>query len=114
MSYLTTLTLLSPSITGAGGKPVIITSEPEEHLPATRKSTGYEGEAIIDTENILAKYLKENKLLDVVISEKKGYAHGMAQPAVLAIRRDGTVLEKWAIVPSTVCERGLVDARFVS
>ena len=65
--------------------------------------TGYDGEAIVDTENILVKYFKERDLLNVAITEKKGYEHGMAQPAILVIKNDGTVLEKWAIVPSTVC-----------
>jgi hypothetical protein len=49
------------------------------------------------------KYFKERDLLDVAISEKKGYEHGMAQPAILVIGKGGDVLEKWAIVPSAVC-----------
>lgn len=48
------------------------------------------------------KYFRDKDLLDVAISEKKGYEHGMAQPAILVIGRDGEVLEKWAIVPSVV------------
>lgn len=81
-----------------------MTAEPEKHLAATFKSTGYNGEAIVDPENILVKYFKGRDLLDVAISEKKGYEHGMAQPAILVIGRDGEVLEKWAIVPSVVCD----------
>ncbi|PVH71517.1 hypothetical protein DL98DRAFT_521017 [Cadophora sp. DSE1049] len=104
-SYLATLQALSPSISAAGGKTVTITSEPEEHLVATRKSSGYQGEAIIDPENKLAKYFKERSLLDVAISEMKlrRYEFGMAQPAILVIGRDGAVLENWAIVPGMVC-----------
>lgn len=49
------------------------------------------------------KYFKERDLLDVAVTERKGYANGMAQPALLVIGEDGTVLEKWAIVPSVVC-----------
>ena len=63
----------------------------------------------MDTENELAKFLKQQGTLDVAISEKKGYVKGMAQPAVLAVRYGkgaGTekeeVLESWAIVPSLV------------
>jgi peroxiredoxin len=103
MSYLKTLQSLMPSITSAKGQIVIVTAEPATHLAATRTTSGYNGEVIIDPENILAKHFKERGLLDVAISEKKGYEHGMAQPAILVIKNDGTVLEKWAIVPSMVC-----------
>lgn len=103
MSYLKTLQSLTPSITSAKGQIVIVTAEPATHLAATRTTSGYNGEVIIDPENILAKHFKERGLLDVAISEKKGYEHGMAQPAILVIKNDGTVLEKWAIVPSMVC-----------
>jgi peroxiredoxin len=103
MSYLKTLQSLTPSITSAGGQIVIITAEPATHLAATRTTSGYNGEAIVDSENILAKYFKDTNLVNVAISEKKGYEHGMAQPAILVIKTDGTVLEKWAIVPSMVC-----------
>lgn len=102
MSYLTTVNSLVPSITAEGGEVVLVTAEKEEHLAATRKSTGYNGRVIIDPEHVLAKYLKEKDLLDVAITEKKGYEHGLAQPAVLVIKPDGRVLEKWAIVPSAV------------
>jgi peroxiredoxin len=103
MAYLKTLQSLTPSITAAGGQPLIITAETAPNLTTTRTTTGYNGEAIVDPENILAKYFKQKGLLDVAISEKKGYEHGMAQPAILVIKNDGTVLENWAIVPSMVC-----------
>jgi hypothetical protein len=93
---------LSPSIVAAGGKPLIITAEPEVHLKATRDSTGYTGDAIVDTENILVEDFKKRSWVDIAITSQKGYEHGMAQPAVLAVTRDGTVLESWAIVPSMV------------
>jgi len=70
-----------------------------------RDSTGYTGEAIVDTQNSLVQYFREKGLVNVAITEKKGYEFGMAQPAVLVIKSDGTVLEKWAIVPSAVCCR---------
>jgi len=104
MSYLSTLHTLEPAIAALNGKVVIVTAEPEEHLAATRTTTGYEGTAIVDTNNLLATELKNRGLLDVAISEKKGYEHGMAQPAILAARKGGDaqveVLERWAIVPS--------------
>lgn len=103
MGYLKTFQSLVPSITAAGGQTLIVTAESAEHLPASRTTTGYQGEAIVDPEHVLAKYFKEKGLLDVAITERKGYEHGLAQPAVLVIQKDGTVLEKWAIVPSAVC-----------
>jgi hypothetical protein len=90
------------SITTARGQTLIVTAEPAEHLPATRTTTGYTSEAIVDPEHVLVKYFKEKGLLDVAITERKGYKHGLAQPAVLVIQKDGTVLEKWAIVSGAV------------
>jgi hypothetical protein len=49
-SYLATLQTLSPEISFHGRKTLVVTSEPEEYLPATRKSSGYKGEAIVDSE----------------------------------------------------------------
>lgn len=93
---------MTSKISAAGGKTVIVTSEVPEHLEAFQKSTGYTETAIVDPENTLANELKKRGLLDIAISEKAGYAHGMAQPGVLVIKKDGTVLYNWAIVPSIV------------
>lgn len=102
MDYLKTLHNLEPRITAAGGSIIAVTAETEDHVAETRAATGLTSPILADTNNTLATYLKEQKLLDIAISEKKGYAHGMAQPGVLAIKGkgDGTVLEKWAIVPA--------------
>ncbi|KAH7342475.1 hypothetical protein BKA65DRAFT_292349 [Rhexocercosporidium sp. MPI-PUGE-AT-0058] len=109
-SYLSTLSTLSPSILSSSGKPLMITSEPSSFLPETRKLTGYQGDAIIDTSNELVGYLRENFGLEVAVSEKKGYVNGMAQPAVLVVKRDGgEVLEKWAIVPGIMNLGGAKD-----
>ena len=86
----------------AHGTPLIVTAEVETHLGAMRSQTGYSGEAIVDPENLLAQELKRRGVLDVAISDKSGYKHGMAQPAVLVMKKDGTVVYQWAIVPSTV------------
>jgi len=74
-----------------------------------RKSTGWSGEGISDPENKLVQYFKERDMVDVAISatgvatgHRTYYTHGMAQPAILAVRKTGEVLEKWAIVPSVV------------
>lgn len=93
---------LSSTITAAHGTPLIVTAEPEIYLSATLSATDYAGAAIVDPSHLLAKELKRRGLLDVAITEKKGYQHGVAQPAVLVIKRDGTVLESWAIVPKMV------------
>lgn len=68
-----------------------------------RTASGYTGETIIDTENVLAKELARRGVIDVAISEHKGYAHGMVQPAVLIGGKE-KVWYKWAIVPSTVSD----------
>lgn len=103
VNYTKSLQTLTGKISAAGGKTVIVTAEVPEHLEAFRKSTGYTETAIVDPENVLAKELKRRGLLDIAITEKSGYAHGVAQPGVLVIKKDGTVLYDWAIVPSMVC-----------
>jgi peroxiredoxin len=58
----------------------------------------------VDPENVLVEDLKKRNLVNVAISDMKlrEYKHGMAQPAVLVIQQDGTVLYSWAIVPRLV------------
>lgn len=102
LSYLRDFSSLSPAITAAHGTPLTVTAEPEINLSATRSATGYTGNAIVDPLQFLAKELKRRGLLDVAITEKKGYEYGVAQPAVLVIKKDGTVLESWAILPKMV------------
>jgi peroxiredoxin len=102
MGYLTSFASLTESIEAAGGVPLIITAEDASHLDAVRDRTGYTREALNDPDHILAKELKSRGLLDAAITERSGYPHGVAQPAVLVMRPDGNVLQQWAIVPSTV------------
>ena len=102
MNYLSQLTALTKDITAAGGTAVIVTSEVEKELSATRVSSGYQGEAIVDPENALVKDFKSKGWLDVAISSKGGYKNGMAQPAVLVVKKSGEVVYKWAIVPGMV------------
>jgi hypothetical protein len=113
MSYLKTLHSLEAPIAATGGKIIAVTAEPVEHLSETRKATGYEGLVIIDETNSLARELKRRGLIDVAISERKGYKEGMAQPAILVGRINGEggreVLEKWAIVPSAMNLGGAKD-----
>ena len=78
-----------------------MTSEPEEHLGKMREASGYTGEVIVDTENELAGELKRRGVIDVAVSEKKGYVKGMVQPAVLVGNKE-RVVYRWAIVPGVV------------
>ncbi|KAF8177555.1 hypothetical protein K438DRAFT_1908574 [Mycena galopus ATCC 62051] len=89
--WLSKLATLSPAIIAAGGTPVIITAEVEKYLDDTRAATKYDGKAIVDPENRLAKELDARGLVHVAISEKSGYDHGMAQPALLVLKEDGTM-----------------------
>ncbi len=102
ISYLKQLQALTGSITASHGTPLVVTAEPASELQATRSASGYSGEAIVDPVNVVVRYLKARNILDVAVSEKKGYDHGMAQPAVLVLKQDGTVLFHWAIVPGLV------------
>jgi hypothetical protein len=84
-----------------------------------RAASGYTGETIVDTENVLAKELKSRGVIDVAISERSGYPHGMVQPAIL-VGSKTKVWYTWAIVPAAVssyqslaCSKGpLADAIF--
>lgn len=101
-AYLKDFQTLVPSIKAAGGTPLIISAEDPKWLPEVREKTGYDGEAINDPENFLVNVFKSRGLVEVVISEKSGYPHGMAQPAILVVDKDGKKLASWAIVPNTV------------
>jgi hypothetical protein len=102
MGYLRSFASLTESIIAKGGVPVIITAEDASQLDAVRNTTGYTREAMSDPDHLLATELKKRGLLNVAITEKSGYPHGVAQPAVLVMRSDGSVLQQWAIVPSMV------------
>jgi hypothetical protein len=97
-------TFLTKSIAAANCTSLAITAEPASELSATVSSTGYTGETVVDPENVLVKELKQRGLLNVVISDHKGYKHLMAQPAVLVLGEDETVLYSCAIVLSMVRE----------
>jgi hypothetical protein len=83
-----------------------------------RKISGYSGDAIVDPENTLVRFVKERYDLEIAVTEKKGYEHGMAQPGFLVLRggkrndmigEKGSVIEKWAIVPSMMNIGGASD-----
>ena len=69
-----------------------------------------------DIPHTLRNYLSEQGWIDVVITDAKKepdvykkikeYEFGVAQPAVLCIKPDKTVLYSWAISPSKVREIG--------
>ncbi|KAL9105173.1 MAG: hypothetical protein Q9227_009593 [Pyrenula ochraceoflavens] len=109
MSYLRDLQPLTRPISAAGGITIIVTADAEENLDPIRKSSGYSGVAISDPENSLAEYLKGLGLLQVAVSKKGGFAHGMAQPGVLVVKRDGVPLFQWAIEPGVMNMGGAKD-----
>jgi peroxiredoxin len=107
IAHFKELVAISAEIKAAGGVVAAATAEVPEHLDKFRASTGFSDTVIVDPENLLAKHLKKSELLEVAISDSqlyrlRGYKHGMAQPALLVINRDATVLQRWAIVPSLV------------
>jgi peroxiredoxin len=103
-AYLKDLQSIAGSIEAAHGIAVTITSEGPDFLPTMRSQTGFRGEMIADPENTIATKMKASRDLSIAISEKKGYSHGMAQPAVIVLKKDGTVLYQWAIMPGLVRE----------
>ncbi|KAJ6113514.1 hypothetical protein N7523_006831 [Penicillium sp. IBT 18751x] len=109
ISYLKTLQSILPHISAAGGKTLAITAEPEQYLQDTINASGYSGEVIVDPTNKIAAELKQRVNLNVAISPKAGYEHGMAQPAILVMKNDGTVLFDWAIVPAMMNLGGAKD-----
>lgn len=112
IAHLKELAALSGDIKAAGGALLAVTADPPENLERTRSSSGFSDTVIVDPENILAKELKSRGRLDVAISTNgaawfRGYKHGMTQPALLVMKNDGTVLQRWAIVPSLVSSNRL-------
>jgi hypothetical protein len=63
----------------------------------------------VDPKNEVAAELKRREKLNVAITPKSGYEHGMAQPAILVMQSDGTVLYNWAIVPGVMNLGGAKD-----
>ena len=102
MSYMRKLQQLSKSIKARSGAVVAVTAEPESELSKTQTSSGYDGQVIVDPKNSLATELGKRGLLNVAITQKNGYAYGMAQPAILVLKSTEDVMFKWAIVPSLV------------
>ena len=102
-AYLKQLQSLQGRITAAGGSVFTVTAENQSELPKMREASGFTGETIVDTENLLVKELQRRGIIDVAISEKKGYPHGMAQPAVLVGGKNG-LYYTWAIKPSVVSQ----------
>jgi hypothetical protein len=110
VAHLKELVDISGEIKAGGGAVVAATAEAAEHLNAVRASTGFADPVIVDPEHVLADHLKSKGLLDVAISDSqvyrlRGYKNGLAQPAVLVLGQDGTVMYRWAIVPSLVSAR---------
>lgn len=108
IAYIKSLEQILPQITQNNGKAVIITSEPSAKLEDVLMSTKYTGEAIVDADTSLARELKKRNIIDVALTNKRGYPHGMEQPAVLVLRK-GVPLYSWAIEPSMMNLGGAKD-----
>ena len=102
MDYMKSLQKILPSVERRNGYIVAVTAEDVSQVQAMRDASGFTGEVIVDQDHLLLHELKTRFGVDVAISEKKGYPHGMAQPAIMVQKRDKTVLYSWAIVPSLV------------
>ncbi|KAL8951190.1 MAG: hypothetical protein Q9222_002820 [Ikaeria aurantiellina] len=89
-------------VVSANGTPLIITAQSAEFVEKARQSSGYTGHAISDPDNDIASNLRKRGAVDVAITQKNGYPHGMAQPAIVLTKTDGTVLYSWAIEPKTM------------
>lgn len=109
IAHLKELAALSGEIKAAGGAVVAATAEEAPAaLANVRSATGFADPVIVDPENVLVAELKRRGLLDVAVSDSqlyrlRGYKHGLAQPALLVVKGDAVVLQRWAIVPSLVC-----------
>ncbi|PGH10474.1 hypothetical protein AJ80_07517 [Polytolypa hystricis UAMH7299] len=100
-AHIRELIPLAPAFASANATPVIITAEDAKQLPTTRAATGYTGAAIVDPAHIIATELRRRGWVDVAIQSCiRYYPHNRAEPAVLVVKRDGTVLESWAIAPA--------------
>ncbi|EAQ87435.1 predicted protein [Chaetomium globosum CBS 148.51] len=99
IAHFKQLIAISDEIKAAGGVIAAATAEVPEHLDKFRASTGFSDTVIVDPENELAKHLKKKELLDVAITDSqlyqlRGYKHGLAQPALLVMKRDGTLTSR--------------------
>ena len=102
MAYIKDMEHILPQIEKEGGKAVIITAQSADKLPGFLAKTKFSGETIVDEDTKLVTELKNRNFVNVAVSDKGGYPHGMIQPAVLVLRKD-TPLYSWAIKPSMVC-----------
>ncbi|KAF2160392.1 hypothetical protein M409DRAFT_29238 [Zasmidium cellare ATCC 36951] len=101
LNYIKSLASIGPSIKAAGGQPIIITAkESPELVKIVREKTGYTDAAIVDPKHEIANSLRARGLLDLTITEKKGYSQGMVQPGALVLGKEGEVMYAWASRPS--------------
>ena len=112
---------------------IAISSEPYENARAGMKKWKLDfAHQIGDPTNKLVKYLRENKLLDIVVTGHEGdkgydtayfkhhpkmgkYKHGCAQPAVLVVAdKPSDKLYSWHIDPKTQNLGGATDRPIIS
>ncbi|GAB1320972.1 hypothetical protein MFIFM68171_11182 [Madurella fahalii] len=115
IAHLKELAAVSDGIKAGGGTVAAVTAEEAPvAVDKVRSATAFADPVIVDPENVLVAELKRRGLLDVAVSDSqiyrlRGYKHGLAQPALLVVKRDGTVLQRWAIVPSLMNLGGATD-----
>ena len=80
-----------------------LVSEPQANADSAKSEWDISYEIIGNQDVSLAKYLADENIINLVVSEhknKESYPNGMVQPGLLFIRRaDKAVLFKWAVRP---------------
>ncbi|KAF2484525.1 hypothetical protein BDY17DRAFT_295813 [Neohortaea acidophila] len=109
ISWIKDLQRLVPEIQQKRGTAVIVTAEEEKFLTDVLAKTKFSGKTITDPDTSLVKELKSRNLVSVAITDRGGYPHGMIQPAVLVVNKEGKVIYQWAIQPSMMNLGGAKD-----
>ncbi|CAE7257835.1 CPK4 [Symbiodinium sp. CCMP2592] len=79
-----------------------LVSQPQSEADSAKEEWGISYDIIGSPDVSLVKHLADEKIINLVISEKKNYPNGMVQPALLFLRRsDRAVLFSWAVAPDS-------------
>ena len=94
------LELLKSDMASKGFAVYGLVSQPQSEADAAKAEWGISYDIIGSPDVSLVKHLSDEKIINLVISEKKNYPNGMVQPALLFMRRsDRAVLFSWAVDP---------------
>jgi hypothetical protein len=101
-----------------------ITAQPQNLAEQMMRDLNLRFTCFSDPTHVLRNYLAEQDLITIRVSggenatdsnfyqvhpKIKNYKHGVAQPGVLCVKRDRTVLYSWAIDPSSMNLGGASD-----